>query len=66
MIIKTLRLLLLIISMYGYTRLFSKRMRTEFALGFTCTCIGSAMFFAGILKWPLLYLQEVFYAWHIH
>lgn len=45
-----LRLVMLLLSCYGYVRTVSKYVRVEFSIGITFAAIGSLMFFAGILN----------------
>ena len=50
MVISILRLAAVCVSTYGYILFFGERITPALSIGFTFACIGSAMFFAGLLN----------------
>ena len=45
-----LRIIALIFSFYGYIRFFSRKVKLEFSIAVTFSCIGSVIFLSGILN----------------
>ena len=49
-VVKIIRLLILVISFYGYIQTVQKKVKLEFSIGIIFSAIGSTMFLAGILN----------------
>ena len=50
LVVKIIRVLILVLSFYGYIQSVRKKVKLEFSIGIIFSAIGSVMFLAGILN----------------